>query len=116
MPKYAFLGGYTPEAWKGMIENPDSRRAAVEKAAEAAGGRLESFYWTFGEDDFLVIAEAPDDMAAAAVSVGVAASGRLRHMRTIRLIPEDEEVSLLGKARVVSGAYIAPGARPAGVS
>ena len=116
MPKYAFLGGYTPEAWKGMIDHPESRRAAVEKAAEAAGGKLESFYWTFGEDDFLAIAEAPDDMAAAAVSVGVAASGRLRHMRTIRLIPEDEEVSLLGKAREVSGAYIAPGARTAGVA
>ena len=116
MPKYVFLGGYTPEAWKGMIDNPESRRTAVERAAEAAGGRVDSFYWTFGEDDFLCIAEAPDDMAAAAVSVGVAASGRLRHMRTIRLISEDEEVSLLGKARTVSSAYVPPGARPAGVT
>lgn len=115
MPKYAILGGYTPEAWKAMIDNPESRRAAVQKAAEAAGGRVESFYWTFGEDDFLCIAEEPDDMAVAAVSVGIAASGRLRHMRTIRLISEDDEVSLLGKARTVSGAYVAPGARAAGV-
>lgn len=116
MPKYAFLGGYTPEAWKGMIDNPESRRAAVAKAAEAVGAKLDSFFWSFGDDDFLVIADAPDDMAAAAVSVGVAASGRLRHMRTIRLIPENEEVSLLGKAQTVSRAYVAPGAQTAGVS
>ena len=31
----------------------------VEKAAKAVGGSIESFYWSFGDDDFLVIADVP---------------------------------------------------------
>jgi len=113
MPMYAFMGGYSAEAWKGMIDNQESRRVAVEKAAEAGGGKLIAFYWCFGDDDFLCIAEAPDDMAAAAISVGVAASGRLRNNRTIRLIPVEDEVALLGKAKKVSAAFVPPGTRQA---
>ena len=116
MPKYAFLGGYTAEAWKGLINNPESRAAAIKKAAEAVGASIETVYWSFGDDDFLVICDAPDDTAAAAIGVGVASSGVLRNTRTIKLITADEFVSLLGKAQKVTGAYVPPGARqPAGV-
>ena len=116
MPKYAFLGGYTAEAWKGLIQNPESRRLAIQKAAESVGGSVDTIYWSFGDDDFLVIVDAPDDASAAAIGVGVASSGRLRNTRTIKLITSDEFVDLLGKAQKVTGAYVPPGSRqPAGV-
>ena len=62
MAKYALIGGYTSEAWAKMIENPGDRVAAVRKVAEAAGGKLESFFWSMGEDDYLAIVDAPDDI------------------------------------------------------
>ena len=116
MAKYAVLGGYTAEAWEKMIENPGDRTAAVRKVVEAVGGRLEQFYWSFGEDDYLVIIEAPDDVAAGAFSVAVGSSGSLRNLRTIKLITADEGRKLLEKAKAGKGTYVPPGERqPAGV-
>ena len=36
---------------------------------EGLGGRIESFYYAFGEYDFVVIAEFPDNVSAGALSV-----------------------------------------------
>lgn len=111
MPKYAILGGYTAETWARFIDNPEDREAAVRSAVESVGGKLESIYWCFGEDDYLLIAECPDDIAAAGVSVAVGSSGALRNLRTIKLIEARDLKQVLDKARTVAGAYVPPGAR-----
>jgi uncharacterized protein with GYD domain len=113
MAKYALLGGYTEKSWASMIDSPPNRRAAVERAAEAVGAKLDVIYWTFGEDDFLVILDAPDDATAGAIAVGVGSTGALRNLRTIKLITGDELVNLLGKAKAVTAAYVPPGQRAA---
>jgi uncharacterized protein with GYD domain len=116
MSKYAVIGGYTAEAWAKMIENPGDRVAAVTKVAQALGGKVESFYWSFGDDDYLAIVEAPDDVTAAAFSVAVGSSGSLRNLRTIKLITVDEGRKLLEKAKTAKAVYAPPGTRaPAGV-
>jgi uncharacterized protein with GYD domain len=113
MAKYAITGGYTAEAWAKMIENPGDRLAAVTKAAQALGGKVESFYWSFGDDDYLAIFDAPDDISAAAFSVAVGSSGSLRNVRTIKLITLDEGKKLLEKAKAAKAAYATPGSREA---
>ena len=116
MAKYVVTGGYTAEAWSKMIENPGDRSAAVSKAVEAVGGKLDMLYWTFGADDFLGIIEAPDDIAAAAFSVAVGCPGSLRNLRTTKLIPLSDGQKILEKARATKGAYAPPGAKtPAAV-
>jgi len=116
MAKFAVMGGYTADAWAKMIENPGDRTAAVTKAVEALGGKLESFYWSFGDDDFLGIVEAPDDAAAAAFSVAVGSSGALRNLRTIKLISIQEGQKILEKAKMTKAVYSPPGAKtPAAV-
>ena len=116
MAKYAIIGGYTAEAWAKMIENPGDRLAAVTKAAQTLGGKVESFYWSFGDDDYLAIFEAPDDIAAAAFSVAVGSSGTLRNLRTIKLISLDEGRKVLEKAKATKAVYSPPGTRtPAAV-
>jgi uncharacterized protein with GYD domain len=116
MAKYAVLGGYTADAWSKMIDNPGDRTAAVRKVAEALGGKLESFYWSFGDDDYLGIIEAPDDISAAAFSVAVGSSGTLRNLRTIKLISLEEGRKVLEKAKGAKAAFSPPGAKtPAGV-
>jgi uncharacterized protein with GYD domain len=113
MAKYAVIGGYTAEAWAKMIENPGDRVAAVTKVAQAVGGKLESFYWSFGDDDYLAIFDAPDDITAAAFSVAVGSSGSLRNLRTIKLITVDEGRKLLEKAKAAKALYAPPGSREA---
>jgi len=113
MGKYAILGGYTAEAWAKMIENPGAREAAVRKTAEAVGAKLEQFFWSFGDDDYLVIVDAPDDITAGAVSVAVGSSGSLRNLRTIKLITQEEGRKLLEKAKMAKAVYAPPGSREA---
>ncbi|TMD08947.1 MAG: GYD domain-containing protein [Chloroflexi bacterium] len=111
MAKYAFQGGYTTETWARFVQNPGDRSAPVRQAVEAAGGKLEKLYWSFGEDDFLVILDCPNDIAAAAIAVAVGSSGALRNTRTTKLIEADELSQILEKAKAVAGAYVPPGAR-----
>ena len=111
MAKYALIGGYTSEAWAKMIENPGDRVAAVTKTAQAVGAKLESFFWSFGDDDYLAIVDAADDVTAAALSVAVGSSGSLRNLRTIKLITQEEGRKVLEKAKAAKAAYVPPGAR-----
>ncbi|HSR48176.1 MAG TPA: GYD domain-containing protein [Anaerolineales bacterium] len=72
MPKYLFHGSYTPEGVRGlMAEGGTKRLEAARQALGSAGGRLEAFYFSFGEEDFYIIVDLPDNVTAAAVlSVG----------------------------------------------
>lgn len=105
MPKYLVHASYTPEGFKGLEKDKASgRKAAVEKAAEAVGGKVEAFYYAFGADDAILIFDLPDNVTAAAISLSVAASG-LVNIRTTPLLTV-EEVDEALKKKV---SYKAPG-------
>jgi uncharacterized protein with GYD domain len=90
MPKYLVQGSYVGEGLKGLLkEGGSSRRAAVETVIKGMGGTLESFYYAFGEDDVLGIAEFPDNAAAAAFSLAVNASGAVEVRITVLMTPEE---------------------------
>jgi uncharacterized protein with GYD domain len=109
MPKWLYTGGYSAEAWALMCENPGDRSAAVRKLCEDAGGQLDIFYWSFGPDDWVAICDLPDDVTAAAMSVAISSTGRLRNVRTQRLISTQEAQSLLAKGKMLAGGYQRPG-------
>src|SRR5262244_651217 len=75
MPIYITQGRYTRDAIKGMIVKPEDRAEAVARLLSKVGGRLLGYYLTFGEYDFLTIAEVPNDVQMAAVLLA-AGSGR----------------------------------------
>jgi uncharacterized protein with GYD domain len=86
MPKYLFRGRYSQSGAAGVMkEGGSGRTKAAAQLIESAGGTLEALYWTFGEDDFIVIADMPDQAAAAAVSLTVGASGAI-HVTTTPLL------------------------------
>jgi uncharacterized protein with GYD domain len=90
MPKYLIQGSYTTEGIKGVLkEGGSGRKAAVESAVKAMGGKLEAFYFTFGAEDVVAIVEGPDNVTAAAFSMGVAATGTVRTQTTVILTPEE---------------------------
>jgi len=76
MPKYMLHASYSTEGVQGLLSDGGSaRRDAATAACESLGGSIESFYFSFGDDDAVVIADLPSNADAAALSLAVAASG-----------------------------------------
>ena len=72
MPKYLIQGRYTPEGLKGLAKDKASgRRSAIQAAMKSIKGKMESLHFALGADDVVVIVEAPDNIAAAALSLTV---------------------------------------------
>ena len=61
-----------------MKEGGSSRKDLIGKMLADMGGSLEAFYFAFGEDDVVVIADLPDNATAAAVGMAVGAAGGAR--------------------------------------
>ena len=82
MPIYITQGRYTRDAIKGMIIKPEDRADAVGRLLAKAGGKLIGLYLTFGEYDFMVIAEAPSDIQMASVLLAAGSGGGVTDLRT----------------------------------
>jgi len=105
MPRYLLQGSYSSEGTRGIIKKGGSeRKAAVEEAAKSLGGKLEGFYFAFGEPDAFAIVDLPDNKSAAAISLIVNASGTIRCKTTVLMTPEEIDAAA---QRTVS--YRAPG-------
>jgi uncharacterized protein with GYD domain len=106
VPKYLIKVSYTAEGTRGLMKDGGSgRRAAVQKLMESFGGKVEMFYFAYGEDDAYLVIDVPDASSGLAVSLAVNASGAVR-VSTIPLITAEE----LDAACKKSVPYRAPGA------
>jgi uncharacterized protein with GYD domain len=105
MPKYLIEASYTSEGTKGLLKDGGSkRRQAAEQAIKSAGGKLEAFYFAFGDRDAFVIADAPDHATIAAASLAINASGAVQTKTIVLLTPEE-----IDQATKKSVKYTAPG-------
>jgi uncharacterized protein with GYD domain len=96
---------YTVEGAKGVArEGGTGRRNAVLHLAESLGGKLESFYFAFGDVDAYVVVDLPDNITASAVALAVNQSGGASVKTIVLISPED--VDKAGKKTVD---YRAPG-------
>ena len=109
MAKYAFFFTYSSDAWARMIQSPGDRTAAVRQLADALGGSVEAIYWMFGPYDGILIADVPDSVSAAALSVAVGSTGSFKHLETHELFTHDQLGQTLARAKDASGAYQPPG-------
>ena len=90
MAKYLWKANYVGEGLKGLIkEGGTTRRAVVEKMIKSMGGKLEVFYYAFGETDLYCIADMPDNISAAAMALIIAASGAVTLNTTVLMTPEE---------------------------
>jgi uncharacterized protein with GYD domain len=90
MAKYLWQANYVGEGLKGLLkEGGSSRRAVVEKIITSMGGKLEAFYYAFGETDLYVIVDMPDNVSAAAFALTIAASGAVTLKTTVLMTPEE---------------------------
>jgi uncharacterized protein with GYD domain len=104
-----YLGkfSYTTDAARALIDNPEDRSKAAAAAVESLGGTLHGFWYAFGEFDGYFLSELPDDTAAAALAVKIAAGGALSKLETIPLMTVDEGVEAFRRAG--SASYTPPG-------
>lgn len=105
MAKFMIIGSYTADGAKGLLKDGGSRRkAVVEQMVTHLGGKLEAFYFAFGEGDVFAIVDVPDTTSGTALSLAVNASGTVK-LRTVMLVTP-EEVDAACKKTV---SYRAPG-------
>jgi uncharacterized protein with GYD domain len=109
MSKYAIFFTYSSDAWARMINNPGDRTATVRRLADSVGGSIESLYWMFGAHDGILIADAPDAVSAAALSVAVGSTGAFKQLETHELFTQDQLGQMLARAGEAVQAYQAPG-------
>ena len=106
MAKYMIQANYVGEGIKGLLkEGGSSRRDAVNKLLASVGGKVESFYYAFGDTDAYVIVDVPDNVTAAAIALTVGASGAVTLKTTVLMTPAEVD-----QATKKSPAYRAPGA------
>ena len=106
MAKYLIKATYGAEGAKGLVkEGGTGRRAAVKSVVEGLGGKLETFYFAYGDPDAYVIVDLPDATTGIALSLAVNASGAV-HVATVPLITCEEIDAAVKKMP----AYRAPGA------
>ena len=105
MPKFMISGSYIGDGIKGLLKDGGTKRKeAVEQLMESLGGSIESIHFAFGDDDFFIIAEAPDNVKAAAGSLIASSTGAVSIKVTVLLTPEE-----LDEVSQISVPYRAPG-------
>jgi uncharacterized protein with GYD domain len=105
MAKYMIEAVLTAEGLKGVEKDTASgRRAAVTKAVEGLGGKLEAFYFSLGDHDVICLVDLPDIVSATALALHISDIGPVRTKTTALISVEEAD-----KAIQMKVAYRAPG-------
>lgn len=90
MSKYLFYGSYTREGYQGLMEEGGSQRIeAAKQALGSVGGSLEAFYFSFGEKDFYILVDLPDNVTTTSVTLAGNVSGTFS-IRGVHLLTPEE--------------------------
>jgi uncharacterized protein with GYD domain len=104
MAKFLIRARYTASGTQGAVkEGFANREAYIRSLIESVGGKTEAWYFTYGEDDVIVIVEA-EPAAALAISLAVNQSGSVQ-LTTTPLLTAAE----MDQARALLPQYRAPG-------
>ena len=88
------------------LDSPEDRLPAIRSVVQRLGGAVVSGWLAFGDYDALVICDLPDNTSAAALSMAVSAGGAVQSVRMTPLLPFEEGVAVLQRAKAVE--YVPP--------
>ena len=103
-------GRFTQDAVRGMIAKPEDRAEAVARLFARSGGKLLSYYMTFGEYDFLVVSEGPYE-GMAVTAIVVAAGGGVTDLKTTLALSSSEMKDAFAKAGPIASGFRSAGAK-----
>ena len=90
MPKYLISGSYTEEGLKGLLKDGGTKRMEATKQAVASlGGKLEAYYFAYGDNDFYLIADQPDNVNVIGGILLANASGAVKLKTTVLITAEE---------------------------
>jgi uncharacterized protein with GYD domain len=90
MPKYLLHGSYTEEGLKGLLKEGGTKRVeATKQAIESLGGKLEAYYYAFGENDYYLIVDQPESVNVIAGTLIANATGTVKLKTTVLITPEE---------------------------
>ena len=106
MAKFLAKASYTAEGTRGLMkEGASARVAAITKLTKKSGGKIEAFYFAYGECDAYLVIDFADEASALSLSLAVNASGVV----TLQLVPLIT-AKQMDAAMKKSVTYRAPGA------
>jgi uncharacterized protein with GYD domain len=106
MPHFLTQVAYNEQAWQSLVSNPQNRLDAIRPVIEKLGGRVVNAYFAFGDYDFVLITELPDNVSAAALAIAASAGGACKTVKTTPLLENAEGLEALRKA--ATSGYRAP--------
>jgi uncharacterized protein with GYD domain len=93
MAKYLILGTYTLDGAREVLrEGGIVTRDRFLENVRNLGGRVEAFYYAFGETDLYTIVDLPDNVSAAALAMGLGTGGTVKMTTVVLLTPEETEL------------------------
>ncbi|MEJ6846697.1 GYD domain-containing protein [Sinorhizobium fredii] len=95
MAHYVLLADFTDQGVK-AVKDTVKRAEAFRQMAEKSGVTVQALFWTLGQYDVVVVAEAPDDNTATALSLSVASLGNVR-TQTLKAFDAEEMKKILAK-------------------
>ena len=88
-----------PEGWKVMMKlDVEKRVQALGSIVEKMGGKIEGCWGAFGDYDWVLICQMPDNVSAAAFSMAVAGGGAIKAFKTTPLMTLKETAAALKQA------------------
>lgn len=106
MPLFLSQVAYSEDGWQALVSNPQNRLEAIRPVVDKLGGRIVNAYFAFGDYDFVLVSEFPDNVSAAALAIAAAAGGAVKSIKTIPLMEASEGLEAIRKA--ASSGYRAP--------
>ncbi|MGI9303295.1 MAG: GYD domain-containing protein [Gammaproteobacteria bacterium] len=102
-------GKFSQHAMDALVQRPEDRMLTTTKLLKGVGGRLHYYFFCFGEYDFVLLFELPDDVSAASLSMVLGASGSVTDIDTTVLLTMEEAVKAMEVAGDATGVYVPPG-------
>ena len=98
MPHYLLQVAYEPTAIAALIASPQDRTEAIRPVVEKLGGKIENFFYAFGDYDVVAIVELKENAGAAAFSLAASAGGAIKSIRTTPLMSTSEGIEAFKRA------------------
>jgi len=108
MSLYCLQISFTSQAWGHLAHDPQNRSAVVRAPIERLGGSIHATFFTTGRFDLLAIAELPDHITPAEISVAFAHGGAVASINTSPLLSLSEAVEARNKELAAASCTIRP--------
>jgi uncharacterized protein with GYD domain len=108
MAQYIVTGSYSAAAMKGMIANPSDREQAAAALIASAGGKMESFFLTTGDSDFIMRISTNDMPKMLSGLMVAGASGAVTNLKTVQCFTSAEFTAAQKAAGAIAAKYSAP--------